>query len=236
MTSVPYLRRNLFEALAACGIFRQADPDVLSVVAESAQLVYFPRRHCVYAQGDQGDSLYLIASGKVKLTYRCSAGSELIVTVVGPGDVFGEITAFDRGPREFAAVAVTEVRAIIMGRDQLMALARGFPEIGNQVMRLLARRADVLTSAMADFAFADPMHRLAGRLLLLSKQFGTRNGDVVRVEHDLTLEEISQFAGVAPETIGAKLRDLEERGWIRVRTGCLEIVDAHGLAALASER
>src|SRR5262249_52499087 len=115
-------------------------------------------------------------------------------------------------------------------------LASRSPEIGHQVMRLLARRADVLAGAMADFAFADPTHRLAHRLLLLSKRFGTRIGDVVRVEHDLTLEEISQYAGVATETVGAKLRDLEERGWIRLRGDCLEILDAHGLAALASEK
>ena len=59
---------------------------------------------------------------------------------------------------------------------------------------------------------------------------------MVRVEHDLTLEEISQFAGVASETIGAKLRDLEDRELIRLRSDCLEIVDAQGLAALATEK
>src|SRR5215475_6023179 len=94
MISVPCLQRNLFQTLTACGLFRRAAPDVVSIVAESVHPVYFPRRHCVFAQGDAGDSLYLIASGKVKLTYRWNAGGELIVSIAGPGDMFGEIAAF----------------------------------------------------------------------------------------------------------------------------------------------
>ena len=56
-----------------------------------------------------------------------------------------------------------------------------------------------MTSCLADFVLADPPYRVARRLLLLAKRFGRREGEVVRVMHDLTLEEISLFAGVAPE-------------------------------------
>jgi hypothetical protein len=72
-------------------------------------------------------------------------------------------------------------------------------------------------------------------LLLLSKRFGQLDGDVVRVKHDLTLDEISLFAGVSPESVDATLRDFSDRGWIRLAQNSVEIVDGHGLAALPAQ-
>jgi CRP/FNR family cyclic AMP-dependent transcriptional regulator len=82
---------------------------------------------------------------------------------------------------------------------------------------------------VVDFVLADPVYRNARRLMLLSKRFGRIDGDVVRVMHDLTLDEISLFAGVAPEIVDATLRDFGACGWIRFEDSCLEIVDGRGL-------
>jgi CRP/FNR family cyclic AMP-dependent transcriptional regulator len=117
-----------------------------------------------------------------------------------------------------------------------MAWAIAYPEIAHQMMRLLARHGAVMTSCAVEFAFADPAGRLARRILLLGKRFGSKQGDVVRVKHDLTLQEFSQFAGVEPGSIRATLRDFENRGWIRLADNCLEIVDAQSLAALPGGR
>jgi CRP/FNR family cyclic AMP-dependent transcriptional regulator len=228
----PNAARDVQRALMASGLFKKTDPDVVSALAESVQPLSFPPQHVVFAQGDTGSCLYLIASGKVKVTYCRGYGREVVINVAGPRDIFGEVTAFDRGPREFTAVTVTQVYALAVESEQLMAWAIAYPEVGHQVMRLLARRVDLMTGCLVDFVLADPAHRLAKRLLLLSKRFGKRKGDVVRVERDLTFEEISQFAGVASASLDATLREFENRGWIRFEKHCLEIVDAQGLAAL----
>ena len=178
----------------------------------------------------------MIAWGRVKLTYRHIDGKEIVLNIVGASDVFGEVTPFDYGTREFTASAVTEVCAVAIERDQLLAWMAECPEIIHQIMRLLARRADVLTNCLVDFVLADPAYRVARRLLLLGQRFGRREGEVVRVMHDLTLDEISLFAGVAPEAVDATLRDFRDRGWIRFEDNCLEIVDGQGLAALPARR
>jgi CRP/FNR family cyclic AMP-dependent transcriptional regulator len=156
----------------------------------------------------------------------------LVVNVVGASDVFGEVPLFDGGASEFTATTMTEMCAVEIERGQLLAWIAECPEMVQQIMRLLARRAGVMASCLADLVFADPAYRVASRLLLLSKRFGQRDGDVVRVEHDLTLDEISLFAGVSPESVDATLRDFSDRGWIRFADKSLEIVDGHGLAAL----
>jgi CRP/FNR family cyclic AMP-dependent transcriptional regulator len=230
------LDREVRQALMVSGIFGRTNLEAVSAVTEHMRLVRFPPGHVVFAQGESGSCLYLIDSGKVKVGYRHTDGREIVVNVVGPSDVFGEVTPFDCGTREFTATTVTEVSAVAIERDQLLAWMTECPEIVPQIMRLLARRADVMTNALVDFAFTDPPYRVARRLLLLGKRFGRRDGEVVRVMHDLTSEELSRFAGVAPETIDAMLRDFRDRGWIRFEDRCLVIVDGQGLAAVPARR
>jgi CRP-like cAMP-binding protein len=230
------LRRDVRQALIRSGIFGNADADVVSALIEHVRPVYFSPGHVVFAQGAPGSCLYMIASGKVKLTYRHIDGKEVVLNIVGASDVFGEVTPFDYGTREFTGTAVTEVCAVAIERDQLLAWMAECPEIIHQIMRLLARRTDVLANCLADFALADPTYRVARRLLLLGKRFGRREGDVVQVVHDLTLDEISLFAGVAPEAVDATLRGFRDRGWIRFEGNCLEIMDWQGLAALPARR
>jgi len=229
------LRRNTHAALIRSGIFGGVNPDVVADLVEHVRTVRFPCGHAVFSQGDPGSCMYLIASGKVKLAYRRTDGRELVVNVVGASDVFGEVPPFDCGTSEFTATTITEMCAVEIERGQLLAWMAECPEMVQQIMRLLARRTGVMTSCLADLVFADPPYRVASRLLLLSKRFGQRDGDVVRVKHDLTLDEISLFAGVSPEPVDATLRDFSDRGWIRLAQNSVEIVDGHGLAALPAQ-
>jgi CRP/FNR family transcriptional regulator, cyclic AMP receptor protein len=225
------VHRDVQSELMASGIFEKTDPQVVAELAKSVQRLCFPSRHVVFRQGDADSRIYLIATGKVKVVHRRDDERELLINVVGPRDIFGEVAAFDHEPREFTAITITEVCAIALDSDEFIAWLTAYPEIGHQILRLLARRLNVISSCLVDVLLEEPAHRLAKRILLLAKRFGTREGDVVCVEHDLTMRELAQFAGVAPDRISATLRDLENRGWIRLEGQRIDIMDAHGLAA-----
>ena len=228
--------RDLHLALIASGLFGKTDADVVSGLVEQVTPVRFPPGQVVFVQGDAGNRLYLIASGKVKLANRHADGSEVVLDIVGASDVFGEVSPFDCGTREFTATAVTDVCAVMIERDQLLAWMAECAEISYQFMRLLARRGEVMTKCSVDLFFADRPSRIAKRLLLVSKRFGRRDGDVVLVRHDLTVEDISLFAGVSPATVDTTLCDFRERGWIRFEDGYVEILDGQSLAALPARR
>jgi CRP/FNR family cyclic AMP-dependent transcriptional regulator len=100
----------------------------------------FPRGHTVCAEGEPGDRLYIIISGKVKIGRHSSDGRENLLTVLGPSDMFGELLIFDPGPRTSSATTLTEVRAVSMDRNALRAWIAGHPEITQQLLRVLARR------------------------------------------------------------------------------------------------
>jgi CRP-like cAMP-binding protein len=118
-------------------------------------------------------------------------GRESLLTIMGPSDMFGELSIFDPGPRTSSATTITEVRAVSMDRDALHAWIADRPEIAEQLLRVLARRLRRTNNNLADLIFTDVPGRVAKQLLQLAQRFGTQEGRALRVTHDLTQEEIA---------------------------------------------
>ena len=102
------------EVLARAGIFQGVEPSAVAALSKELQPVDFPRGHVVFNEGEPGDRLYIIVTGKVKLGRRSADGRENLLTIMGPSDMFGELSIFDPGPRTSTATTVTEVRAVSM--------------------------------------------------------------------------------------------------------------------------
>ena len=107
------------EILARAGIFQGVEPSAVSALTKQLQPVDFPRGHVIFAEGEPGDRLYIIISGKVKIGRRSPDGRENLLTIMGPSDMFGELSIFDPGPRTSTATTVTEVSAVTMDRAAL---------------------------------------------------------------------------------------------------------------------
>lgn len=224
---------DVYKTLVESGIFSRTNPETVSAWAEQLTPEQYGPGRVVGIQSGPARCLYVIMSGKVKVSYRLPDGFEVMLTILGPPEIFGAITLFDPESREISATTLTEVLTVPIERDQLVAWMVERPEISDQVLRLFARWADATTNSLVDFAFADAQKRIASRLLFLRKRFGRREGDVVRVVHDLTLKEFARLVGVAPRTTVAILRDFERRGWIRLEDNSVVIVDGHALASLS---
>ena len=127
------------DILARAGIFQGVEPSAISALTKQLQPVDFPRGHTVFAEGEPGDRLYIIISGKVKIGRRSPDGRENLLTIMGPSDMFGELSIFDPGPRTSSATTITEVRAVSMDRDALRAWIADRPEIAEQLLQLAQR-------------------------------------------------------------------------------------------------
>lgn len=224
---------DVYKTLVESGIFSRTNPETVSAWAKQLAPEQFGPGCIVGTQSGPVRRLYVIISGKVKVSYRLPEGDEIILTILGHSDIFGIVALFDPGSRETSVTTLTDVVAVPIERDRLLAWMVGHPEVSDQVLRLFARWADATTNSLADFAFADTQERIARRLLSLRKRFGRREGDVVRVVHDLTLKEFARLVGVAPRTTVAILRDFEQRGWIRLEDNSVVIVDGQALASLS---
>jgi CRP/FNR family cyclic AMP-dependent transcriptional regulator len=221
------------EIVARAGLFQGVEPSAVAALTNQLQPVDFPRGHTVFAEGDPADRLYITISGKVKIGRRSSDGHENLLTIMGPSDMFGELSIFDPGPRTSSATTITEVRAVSMDRDALRAWIADRPAIVEQLLRVLARRLRRTNDNLADMIFTDVPGRVAKQLLLLAQRFGTQEGEAMRVTHDLTQEEIAQLVGASRETVNKALADFAHRGWIRLEGKSVLIADSECMARRA---
>lgn len=221
------------DVLTRAGIFQGVEPAAVSALRSDLTSEEYSKGDVIIREGEQGDSLYIVTSGKVKLSRKAPDGRENLLSILGPSDMFGELSIFDPGPRTSSATTVTEVRAVSMDRDALRAWIKDRPEIAEQLLRVLARRLRRTNNNLADLIFTDVPGRVAKQLLQLAQRFGTQEGGALRVTHDLTQEEIAQLVGASRETVNKALADFAQRGWLRLEGKSVLIADSERLARRA---
>jgi CRP/FNR family cyclic AMP-dependent transcriptional regulator len=221
------------EVLARCGLFQGVDPEAAEALASSLEYVDAPKGQVVFNEGEPGDSLYIVMSGKVKVGRRAADGRENMLAVMGPSDLVGELSIFDPGPRTASATAVTDSRLARMKQSALRPWIQDRPEIAEQLLRVLARRLRRTNDALADLIFTDVPGRVAKNLLQMAARFGSREGNTLRVTHDLTQEELAQLVGASRETVNKALADFASRGWLRLEGKSVIILDHERLARRA---
>ncbi|HVE75023.1 MAG TPA: Crp/Fnr family transcriptional regulator [Mycobacteriales bacterium] len=221
------------EVLAKAGLFHGVAADAAEALAESMTYESYPRGATVFSEGEQGDTLYVVLEGKVKVGRRAADGRENMLSVMGPSDMFGELSLFDPGPRMASATVVTDARLASVAHSALRPWITDRPEIAEQLLRVLARRLRRTNDALADLIFTDVPGRVAKALLEMAERFGAEEDGALHVHHDLTQEELAQLVGASRETVNKALADFASRGWLRVDSRAVTILDRERLGRRA---
>jgi CRP/FNR family transcriptional regulator len=217
-------RTPLLEGLSA------ADAGVLRQHVRSLSV---HRGERLFAEGDIGDQVYFMIEGKVKLTRAAPDGRENLISVHGPGDMFGELAMFDPTYRTASATAVTDARLAMLAHDDLRKSLETSPAVAMHLLRALAQRLRRITEINANLVFTDVPGRVAKALLELADQFGVQTGDGLQVNHDLTQEELAQLVGASRETVNKALADFAARGWIQLSAKSVLLLDPDRLSRRA---
>jgi CRP/FNR family transcriptional regulator len=191
--------------------------------------VKLSRGEHLFLEGEAGDSLYVVLDGKVKLTRAAADGRENLLGVIGPGEMFGELSLFDPRPRTSSASAVTDAVLLGLKEDALLPLLRERPDVSFHMLRALVQRLRRSNDVVADLVFTDVPGRVAKNLLDLADRFGTQESDGLHVHHDLTQEELAQLVGASRETVNKALADFAARGWLQISARSVLILDVERL-------
>src|SRR3954452_4393531 len=175
--------------LAEVPLFAALDEDATAALTAAMTTRDLERGHVVFNEGDAGDRLFVVLDGKVKISRTASDGRENLLSVLGPGEMFGELSLFDPGPRTATATTVTQSRLASLDHDDLRPLLLERPEVSVHLLQALAQRLRRTNEAMVDLVFTDVPGRVAKALLALAEKFGHDESDGLRVRHDLTQEE-----------------------------------------------
>src|SRR5699024_5335481 len=189
------------------------------------ETVRFPRGTTIFEEGEPGDRLYIITAGKIKLARHAPDGRENLLTIMGPPDMFGELSIFDPGPRTSSAACVTKASAGVMTSQTLHDWTAEHPGITEPLLRVLARRLRRTNNSLVGMIFTDVPGRVAKALLQRANRFGIQENGMLRVHHDLTQEEIAQLVGASRETVNKALAEFAQRGWIRLEGKSVLIAD-----------
>jgi CRP/FNR family transcriptional regulator len=151
--------------LSRAPLFETLDDEGARALRAGVADVQLARGDRLFDEGDAGERLYVVLDGKIKLTRTASDGRENLLSVLGPGEMFGELSLFDPRPRTASAVAVTDSRLAELGHDYLRQWLTGRPDVAMHLLRALAQRLRRANDVMADLVFTDVPGRVAKALL-----------------------------------------------------------------------
>ncbi|NCT91296.1 Crp/Fnr family transcriptional regulator [Cellulomonas sp. APG4] len=217
------------DVVLSAPLFASIDETAAHALFATMTPVTLARGQAIFSEGEPGDRLYVIGSGKMKLGRRSNDGRENLLAVLGPAEMFGELSLFDPGPRTATASAVSDAVLYELGHDELIAWLEEHPAVAKHLLEALARRLRRTNEALADLVFSDVPGRVAKALLDLSRRFGEPTADGLRVAHDLTQEELAQLVGASRETVNKALADFAGRGWVRREGRAVVLLDVERL-------
>jgi CRP/FNR family transcriptional regulator, cyclic AMP receptor protein len=229
------------EALRACRLFADLDEGSLALCAAALRSRRFRKGETIFHSGDPGDTLFLVGEGAVKITIPPDDGSEpAILTTIGPGGFFGELSLLDGAPRSATAVALESTETYILRRDAFDALMDEEPALRHTLMVTLVGEIRRLTAQIEDLHFLDLPGRLARHLL---RTIALREGRDPATADDLTGEyrlpwpytqsELAGMIGGSRQSVNRLLADLVDEGLVRFDGDDIVVPDASRLSLAA---
>lgn len=188
-----------------------------------------PHGEVITRQGDAVTSLFLVTAGAVRLSAVSTRGREVVVALLGPGDVFGEVGLLG-GPSPVEARAMGEAVVVALPLETLRDLIARHPATAEELLRLIASRLHRTSGVLRDALAGDLRTRLSRRLHELAREHGAPEEEGgVRLRVPLTQEELGRMVGATREAVNRTLGALAEHG-VRVRDGEIVIRDPDALA------
>jgi CRP/FNR family cyclic AMP-dependent transcriptional regulator len=193
-------------------LFGHLDEASAKVLFKETQRRVYPKNSFVINTGDTSDCFYIILSGKVKIVIPDEEGKEVILSMLGAGDHFGEFSLIDGQPRSASVVTLEESTLLIIGRDQFRACLAENPAIAERLMISLTQRLRNADRKIEGLALHDVYSRLARTLSeLATDQDGKRT-----LPQRLTHQDLANMIGASREMITRLLRDLAAGGYISI--------------------
>ena len=210
-----------------------SDATLDGIAALSAKRTYY-KGTVIFAQGSEGDALFGVASGRVRISASASGGREVFLNIMEPGDTFGEIAVMDGLPRTANAVALDTSTLIVIQRTDFLPFLEREPLLAIHLLKLMCERLRWTSELVEESAFMPGPARLAKRLLILASLHG-RAARVGRLELRISQGELARFLGVSRQIVNHHLSDWRRHGWIDVGRTQIVIRNTEALRAMIAE-
>src|ERR1700693_2307619 len=210
-------------------IFCDLDPEAFDQLCRYAKHSTLKRGATIVSKGDPGNSLIAVISGTVKISVSSADGRSAILNLIGPGEIFGEMSVLDGQPRSADATANTNCEIFIIDRREFLPFVRSQPALAMKFIELLCTRLRWTSDQVEQIILQNLPGRLASALLRLTdKQTLAPGARTIAV----TQQEISEMVGMTRESINKQLRVWAARNWVRLEHGAIVVLNTEALRAL----
>lgn len=233
LTSVDITESNR-KLLEKCQLFGALDHAAQAGLAIHAYRKRFRAGEQVFSIGSPGQSMMAVCSGTIRITYPSTTGKEIILTDLGPGEVFGEISLLDGNERSANAVCATNAELLILERADIIPFLERNPQICLKLLNVMCGRLRRANELMADIAFYDLPKRLAKQLVRLMGGIAGDAEHVPKTRLSCSQTELANMIGASRENVNRCLNDWQRRGMVKLEDGWLVLVMPSVIETLAA--
>jgi CRP/FNR family cyclic AMP-dependent transcriptional regulator len=216
--------------LADNRLFHGLPERIIDKLALAAMSREYDKAERIFSQGDEGDSLYCIVTGRVRLDAVAPNGREVFLNYMYPGDCFGEIAVVDGLPRTAGAGATETTVLLGVHRREFRQLLNDESKLAIHLLQLFCERMRWTTNLFEDSALLEPSARLAKRVLSLAMLHGRRSDG--GLELSISQSDLALFLGISRQVVNYHLHDWRRQGWIDVSRARLVVRDPDALRRL----
>ena len=191
----------------------------LREIAAAGVVRSYPRNTVLINEGDHGDTLFIVITGKVKVYASNAAGKEVVIDFHGPGEYVGEMS-LDGSPRSASVVTTEPSTCAVVGRAQFREFILAHPDFALHLIEKLIHRARLATDNMKSLALSD----VYGRLVRLLHSLAVEAEGRLVVPEKLTQQDIAERVGSSRDMISRLMKDLVAGGYLTVEDRTITIL------------
>jgi CRP/FNR family transcriptional regulator/CRP/FNR family cyclic AMP-dependent transcriptional regulator len=226
---------NASDMLKGVDLFSSLTDEQIEKMGSLAIENHYKRDQSIILEDDSvNQALFLIAEGEVKVYMSGSDGRETILSLLGPGDFFGEMSLLDGDPRSASVKSVSNAIVLVIRRDDFISLLFKYPDLSMSLLEEMSRRLRKANRQIGSLSTLTVYGRIAGTLLNLAEERGKRiHGEsgkfVTLIENRPTQQHLAEMSGTTRETVSRVLNALKKKGVIGVNGKDLIILEEDNL-------
>jgi len=206
-------------------LFSQLDEEELEKIRRLCVTKHYTKDQIILIEEEAGNTLFLIQQGRVKVSRMSDDGREVILSILEPGDFFGELSLIDGKARSASVTAIENSEVLILRRGDFLGLLEEYPQISISLMKELAARIRKSDTQIKSLSLQDAMGRVASALILLAEDHGRVRKQQVIIPKIPLQQDLANMAGTSRETISRVFRYLEDENLIQRSGRKITILD-----------
>ncbi len=191
------------------GIISSLNEEDLNYIKSKSKEKLLKENEIIFWEGDKGDSVYFIESGRVNIFLLSGEGKEKSLRIFGKGEFFGEMSIFDKLPRSASARTMSKTKLLIIPGYVILEMVKRNSDLSLRFIRELSRRMRVADIQIKELLFRSSKERVIRNLLSLAVEFGRQTDKGILIDFKLTQQDIANITGLARETVSRIMSGLE---------------------------